>query len=64
MKHIIISLVVLFFTQGFSQTESGSFTTAITKQYDYNYLLHKPKKSSSKKPLIIFLHGSGEKETI
>ena len=61
MKHIIISLVVLFFTQGFSQTESGSFTTAITKQYDYNYLLNKPKKSSSKKPLIIFLHGSGEK---
>jgi predicted peptidase len=61
MKNIIVSLVVLFFIQGFTQTNSGSFSTAITKQYDYNYLLHKPNKTTSKKPLIIFLHGSGEK---
>lgn len=61
MKYITISLVVLFFTQGFSQTGSGSFSTAITKQYNYNYLLHKPKSTTTKKPLLIFLHGSGEK---
>lgn len=61
MKYIAISLVVLFFTQGFSQTGSGSFSTAITKQYNYNYLLHKPKSTTTKKPLLIFLHGSGEK---
>lgn len=61
MKYITISLVVLFFTQGFSQTGSGSFSTAITKKYNYNYLLHKPKSTTTKKPLLIFLHGSGEK---
>lgn len=61
MKYITISLVVLFFIQGFSQTGSGSFSTAITKQYNYNYLFHKPKLTTTKKPLLIFLHGSGEK---
>lgn len=61
MKKFIISLILLFFIQGFSQTGSGKFATTLTKQYEYSYLLHKPKSTNTKKPLIIFLHGSGEK---
>lgn len=59
-----ISLIV--FTLGFNffsraQETSGRFSTQITTAYTYGFLLHKPLNSKAKKPLIVFLHGSGER---
>jgi predicted peptidase len=45
----------------FSQNEIGSFKTKIETTYHYNYILNKPILSKEKKPLIVFLHGSGER---
>lgn len=48
----------------FSQTEvNGSFSTEIVQKFQLNYALHIPGDTKEKKPLIIFLHGSGEKGT-
>jgi predicted peptidase len=46
-----------------AQETSGSFSTEITNNYSYGYLLQKPQNIKSKKPLIVFLHGSGERGT-
>ncbi len=45
----------------FSQIETGSFNTTIENSYHYNYILNKPQLLNEKKPLIVFLHGSGER---
>ncbi len=45
----------------FSQIETGSFNTTIENTYHYNYILNKPQLLNEKKPLIIFLHGAGER---
>lgn len=47
----------------FSQSEIGSFDIRIEKKYYYNYILNKPILTKDKKPLIVFLHGSGERGT-
>lgn len=48
----------------FSQTErSGKIKTEVVKNYELNYVLHIPKNFKERKPLIVFLHGSGEKGT-
>ncbi len=57
----IIVLIALFFCQFFiGQTTSDEFSTTIKNQYEYQYALYKP-NGNEQKPLIIFLHGSGEK---
>lgn len=43
-----------------AQTQEKEFSTEICQKRTYEYLLHKP-KGKEMKPLIIFLHGSGEK---
>lgn len=58
--------IFLIFCLGFglkavSQETTGSFSTKITTAYSYGYLLHKPDDTKTKKPLIVFLHGSGER---
>lgn len=45
-----------------AQVVEKKFSTEICENRTYEYLLHKP-KGKEKKPLIIFLHGSGEKGT-
>lgn len=45
-----------------AQIMEKKFSTEICENRAYEYLLHKP-KGKEKKPLIIFLHGSGEKGT-
>ncbi|NHN24160.1 prolyl oligopeptidase family serine peptidase [Flavobacterium jejuense] len=45
-----------------AQVIEKKFSTEICQNRTYEYLLHKP-KGKEKKPLIIFLHGSGEKGT-
>ncbi|MFZ4796827.1 MAG: dienelactone hydrolase family protein [Bacteroidia bacterium] len=62
MKFIFISLFVLSASFCFSQTElTGTFNAKITKKITLNYLLVKPQNATQKMPLIVFLHGSGER---
>ena len=45
-----------------SQTETkGKFSTEIAYKKNYGYVLQSPENKKDKKPLIVFLHGSGEK---
>ena len=58
----IVLLLLPFF--GFSQKESkGSFTTEFSYKKNYGYVLQSPENKKDKKPLIVFLHGSGERGT-
>lgn len=63
IKKSLVALLLGCCSLGYSQETSGSFSTQITTTYSYGYLLHKPQNTKSKKPLIIFLHGSGERGT-
>lgn len=56
---LALSLLILNTLQ--SQTTSALFHTTVQKEVTYGYLLHKPKNTNTPKPLLIFLHGSGEK---
>lgn len=46
----------------FSQSNAGTFKTTIQSTISYNFLLYKP-ETKQPKPLLIFLHGSGERGT-
>lgn len=46
-----------------AQEVTGNFKTDIVQKVDLGYVLHRPQDLKSKKPLIVFLHGSGEKGT-
>ena len=62
MKYLIIATAFLVSWNSFSQTEIvGKIKTEITEKYELNYALQLPANAKEKKPLIIFLHGSGEK---
>lgn len=62
MKHKAVLLLFLFSFISFAQIEIvGTIKTKITVQNELAYALHIPKKGNEKKPLIVFLHGSGEK---
>lgn len=64
MKHFILPLVALFCSGiAFAQNDqTGSFKTEITVKKQLGYALHVPEGAKkAKKPLIVFLHGSGEK---
>lgn len=62
MRTLIICLLV--FSAAVAQTEtSGNFKTQVSTSHDLGYALHIPEKSKAPKPLIVFLHGSGERGT-
>lgn len=62
MRYIIIIISFLFSWNSFAQTEvNGKIETKIVTQKELNYALHIPENIKEKKPLILFLHGSGEK---
>lgn len=64
MTQFKIILLLLLSWPAFSQKDSnGSFSTKITVSKQLNYALHTPAGAGkqNKKPLIVFLHGSGEK---
>lgn len=62
MFRIFFIAVCIFSVPSFAQkVEDGSFKTEISEKKQLNYLLHVPGNTKQKKPLIIFLHGSGEK---
>lgn len=65
MKKYNILILILFLQSCFifAQKEiKNSFTTEIKRTVSYNYFLNIPEnKSKEKLPLIVFLHGSGER---
>jgi predicted peptidase len=65
MKKLLVAITLCFTFSGFAQKdESASFKTEITVKKQLGYALHVPENAKKeKKPLIIFLHGSGEKGT-
>ena len=57
-----LKLLLLLPLIGFSQKETkGSFTTSFSYTKNYGYVLQSPDNKKDKKPLIVFLHGSGER---
>lgn len=64
MKFKIIVVALLFSLNSFSQSDvNGKLKIEIVEKHELTYVLHIPKNTKEKKPLIIFLHGSGEKGT-
>lgn len=62
MRTCLLLLSLLLSQLSFSQSiVSGTIKTEIVQKKQLEYLLHKPENTNEKKPLIIFLHGSGEK---
>lgn len=61
-KLLFLFLMVTHFS--FSQKDViGTLKTEIVQKRELAYALHIPKHTKDKKPLIVFLHGSGEKGT-
>lgn len=64
MKYIYVILTLVFSSVGFAQSETtGKIKTVVVTNHELGYALHRPMNTKEKKPLIIFLHGSGEKGT-
>jgi predicted peptidase len=64
MKYKIIIIALLFSLNSFSQSDvNGKLKTEIVEKHELGYALHIPANTKEKKPLLIFLHGSGEKGT-
>jgi predicted peptidase len=62
MKKLQLLFFLFLVTFSYSQTATeGSFKSEIITPFDLHYILHKPENTSVLKPLLIFLHGSGEK---
>lgn len=57
-------MLLINFHFSFSQTEvSGIIKADILQKKELGYILHLPNTTKEKKPLLIFLHGDGEKGT-
>jgi predicted peptidase len=64
MKKKFLFLFLILSQISFSQSDvNGKMKTEIVQKYELGYALHIPENTKEKKPLIIFLHGSGEKGT-
>lgn len=64
MKFITALLMLIISLPVFAQkAESGTFKTTYEIKKELGYVLSVPPKSKEKRPLIIFLHGSGERGT-
>ncbi|WP_367769510.1 prolyl oligopeptidase family serine peptidase [Flavobacterium sp. WC2421] len=64
MKYKIVLIALLFSFITYAQKDiNGILKTEIVQKHEMGYALHIPVNTKEKKPLIIFLHGSGEKGT-
>ncbi|QEE49899.1 prolyl oligopeptidase family serine peptidase [Flavobacterium alkalisoli] len=64
MKSLLKTAVaaLLFSVPSFAQAvKEGSFNVKIQQEKQLDYLLYEPEDTKEEKPLIIFLHGSGER---
>lgn len=61
MRYKIIVTALLFSLNSFCQSDvNGKAKIEIVQKQELGYALHIPANSKDKKPLLIFLHGSGE----
>jgi len=64
LKNIVVfGLLFLVNFPAFSQELSGKFTKEIITNISLNYILQLPENQKEKMPLLVFLHGSGERGT-
>jgi predicted peptidase len=65
MKQLkLIAIALVFSNFSFAQKDiAGTVKTEVVKKKSIQYALHIPENSKDKKPLIIFLHGAGERGT-
>ncbi|KQB41864.1 phospholipase [Flavobacterium sp. L1I52] len=64
MKKHSYLFFIIFTHFAFAQIQTkGTFKTEIIQKKELNYALYVPKEVKENKPLIVFLHGSGEKGT-
>ncbi|MBU2061745.1 MAG: prolyl oligopeptidase family serine peptidase [Bacteroidetes bacterium] len=65
MKQLkLIAIALLFSNFSFAQKDiAGTVKTEVVKKKSIQYALHIPENSKDKKPLIVFLHGAGERGT-
>ena len=62
MRIKLALLGLLVSGSSFAQKDiTGTITTEIIQKNKLNYALHIPKNTKEKKPLLVFLHGSGER---
>lgn len=62
MKKIVAFLLIVLPLSVLSQTETkGMFSTDFSYTKNYGYILQSPESKKDNKPLIVFLHGSGER---
>ncbi|WP_035663730.1 prolyl oligopeptidase family serine peptidase [Flavobacterium sp. ACAM 123] len=63
-KYLCICIALLVTMCSVAQTDvTGKIKTESKVKHELSYALHRPENTKEKKPLIIFLHGSGEKGT-
>ncbi len=61
-KSLVLSAALLSMVGVRAQKEKqGSFATTLTYKKSYGYVLQSPGQKKDKNPLIVFLHGSGER---
>lgn len=64
MKYKLAVIALLYSIISVAQTTvNGKIKTEIIQKHELGYALHIPENIKEKKPLLIFLHGSGEKGT-
>ncbi|WP_339656686.1 prolyl oligopeptidase family serine peptidase [Flavobacterium frigidarium] len=65
MKQLkLIAIALVFSNFSFAQKDiAGTVKTEVVKKKSIQYALHIPENSKDKKPLIVFLHGAGERGT-
>ena len=65
MKQLkLIAIALVFSNFSFAQKDiAGKVKTEVVKKKSIQYALHIPENSKDKKPLIVFLHGAGERGT-
>jgi predicted peptidase len=63
IKTIQIIIAIGFSLMTFAQETKGSFTKEVKVKLSLNYILQLPENQKEKFPLLVFLHGSGERGT-
>lgn len=60
----LIAIALVFSNFSFAQKDiAGTVKTEVVKKKSIQYALHIPENDKDKKPLIVFLHGAGERGT-
>ena len=62
-KKIYILILLFIANLNFAQQITGEFKEKVEVEFEMNYLLRLPENSSEKFPLMVFLHGAGERGT-